>query len=147
MLGDVLEGAYPGRANRPLVRTFTWWDRVVPERIAKNARPVGLERGELVVHTKSSVWAQELSFHREDLLARIRARVPAVKKLHVRVGPMPPPPAKPKPPAPKIPPLAIGQLPADVARSLARVADDGVRNALTRAACAALAPGPKKRRR
>jgi hypothetical protein len=147
MLADVLEGAYPGRPNKPLIHTFTWWDRVVPERIAKNARPVDMKGGELIVHTKTSVWAQELSFHNEDLLRRIRTRVPAVKKLRVRIGPMPPAPPKAPPPPPKIPPLSIGQLPGDVARSLAHIGDDKLRAALTRAACQVLAPKPRKGRR
>jgi hypothetical protein len=146
MLGDILEGAYPGRPDdKPLVRTFSWWDRTVPARIAKNARPFELRRGVLVIHTKGSAWAQELSFHEEDLLGRIQKRVPAVKRLHVRVGPLPPGPKEHAPRPPKIPPLRVSQLPSDVARALAHVGDDALRTALTRAVCAALAPDPAKR--
>jgi hypothetical protein len=145
-LGDILEGAYPGRAeDRPLLVTFAWWDRVVPPRIARNARPVDLRSGTLIVHTRSSTWAQELSFHEADLLKSIRARIKTVHRLRIRVGPMPPPPPEPKPPAPKIPPLPVTELPGDVARSLARVGDDRLRDALTKAACAVLAPVPEER--
>lgn len=115
----------------------------MPPRIAKNARPVELRRGTLIVHTRTTAWAQELSFHEADLLASIRKRVAAVRRLRIRVGQMPPPPKPPKPPAPKVTPLVVGQLPGDVARALARVNDDRLRDALTKAACTSLAPSPK----
>jgi hypothetical protein len=143
-LAELLEGAYPGRPeDRPLVQTFGWWDRTVPQRIAQHARPVDLRRGTLIVHTRTTSWAQELSFHEADLLASIRARVPAVRRLRIRVGEMPPPPKPPAPPPPKVKPLRVGELPADVARALARVPDDRLRDAITRAACTSLAPPPE----
>jgi hypothetical protein len=110
---------------------------------------VKLERGTLIIHTRTAAWAHELSFHEADLLAAIRARVGAVARLRIRVGPMPPPPKPPKPPPPKVEPLRPGQLPGDVARALAHVEDDALRDALTKAACTSLAPPPKpaKRRR
>lgn len=143
-IADILDGAYPGRAeDRPLVSTFGWWDRTVPPRIAMQARPVDLRRGTLVIHTRTTAWAQELSFHETDLLSSIRARVPSVRRLRIRVGEMPPPPKPPEPPAPKVTPLHVGELPADVARALAHVPDDRLRDALTRAACTSLAPTPE----
>ena len=91
-LADILDGAYPGRVqDRPLIRTFSWWERAVTRRIAEVARPVKLSHGTLIVHTKSSSWAQELSFHEEDLLASIRKVVPMVRRLRIKTGPMPPP--------------------------------------------------------
>lgn len=102
-----------------------------------------LRRGTLIVHTKTTAWAQELSFHEADLLKAIRARVPAVRRLRIRVGQMPPPPKPPKPRPPKITPIEVAKLPPDVARALAHVADDGLRDVLTRAACTSLAPVPK----
>ena len=53
---------------------------------------MSLKRGMLVVHTRTAAWAQELSFHEADLLASIQKRIPLVKRLRIRVGPMPPPP-------------------------------------------------------
>lgn len=146
-IGDILDGAYPGRAaDRPLLQTFGWWDRAVPPRIAQHARPVELRRGTLVVHTKTAAWAQELSFHESELLRAIRARVPAVRRIRIRVGAMPPPPKPPDPPSPKIAPIPVGQLPGEVARALALVDDDRLRDVLTRAVCTSLAPVPKERR-
>lgn len=149
-IGDILDGAYPGRPeDRPLLQTFGWWDRTVPQRIAKNARPVALRRGTLVVHTRTTAWAQELSFHEADLLASVSARVPSIKRVRVQVGPMPPPPAPPKPPAPKITPMEVARIPGEIARELARVGDDVLRETLTRAVCTSLAPPvkpPRKKR-
>ncbi len=122
----------------------------MPPRIAKHARPVDLRRGTLIVHTKTTAWAQELSFHEADLLKAIRARIPAVRRLRIRVGAMPPPPEPPKPAPPKVTPLSVAKLPGEVARALAHVADDRLRETLTQAACTSLAPVPKapaKRRR
>lgn len=144
-IGDILDGAYPGRAtDRPLLQTFGWWDRTVPPRIAQNARPVTLRRGLLVVHTRTTAWAQELSFHESDLLASIKRRVPAVTRLRIKVGPMPPPPAPPAPPPPKVTPIALAQVPGEIARELAQVNDDALREVLTRAVCTALAEKPER---
>jgi hypothetical protein len=147
MLGDILDGAYPGRAeDRPLLQTFGWWDRTVPTRVAKHARPVKLQKGLLVIHTRTAAWAQELSFSEADLLASIRARIPSVKRLRIGVGQMPRPPKPPKPPPPKIAPVPVSQLPGDVARALARVSDDRLREVMTRAVCTSMAPVPKTAR-
>lgn len=143
-ISAVLDGAYPGRSSdRPLVRTFSWWDRTVPPRIADRARPITLKHGTLVIHTGSSAWAQELSFHERDLLASVQRSVPDVKRLRIRVGPMPPPPAPPDPPPPKVEPIPLSALPAEIARGLARIRDDGLREALALAARTSLAPPPR----
>ena len=145
-LAQLLDRTYPGRPDdRPLVRTFSWWDRAVPPRIAKRARPVRLAGGTLVIGTRSASWAQELSFPEAELLASIQAAVPEVKRVRIRVGRMPPPPPPPTPKPPKIEPIPVGQLPGEVARALAQVGDDGLRDALTRAACTSLAPAPRRR--
>jgi hypothetical protein len=143
-LAQLLDRTYPGQPrDRPLVRTFSWWDRTVPERVAANARPVRLAGGTLIVHTRSSAWAQELSFHERDLLESVRAAVPSVRRLRIRVGRMPPPPPPPEKPPPKTVPLSIGELPGEVARALAGVGDDRLRDTLTKAACTSLAPPPR----
>jgi len=138
-IADILDAAYPGRrTDRPLIRTFSWWERAVSRRIAEVARPVRLKHGTLIVHCKSSAWAQELSFQQEDLLASIRELVPQVKRVRVKVGPMPKPGQAPDPEPPRTRPLSTLELPGDVARELARIGDDDVRDALSRAACMSL---------
>lgn len=124
-----------------LIRTFAWWDRIVSDRIAKNARPVHLSHGTLVVHTSSAVWAQELSYHEPELLSSIQREVPTAKvaRLRIRVGPLPP--VRRASPAPSQEPsdaLRVSQLPENLARALASVGDDQLRSAITQAACQSL---------
>ena len=143
-ISSLLDGlTSEGEKRRPLVRTFSWWDATVSDRIARHARPVKLHRGTLIVHTSSAAWAQELSFHEEDLLRSVRARVPAVQRIRIRTGPYPRPPERPKPPKPEFLPMPVHALPGQVARALAGVRDDGLRDAITKAACTSLS---KKRR-
>ena len=141
-LATILDGDYPGRKeDRTLIRTFSWWERAVSRRIAEVARPVKLLHGTLLIHTRSASWAQELSFHEEDLLASVREVTPKVKRLRIRVGPMPPPGQGPDVRPPKVEPLPVRELPGDVARALAHIADDDLRDAVRLAACTSLAPG------
>lgn len=134
-ISDILDGAYPGRAaDRQLIRTFSWWDKAVSERIADAARPVKLSHGTLIVHTRSSAWAQELSFHEADLLRSVQEQVPKVQRIRIRVGRMPPAPPKKDPPPPKVIPLPVGSLRGDIARALAHLGDDELRDVLSRAA-------------
>lgn len=144
-IADILDGAYPGRKeDRTLIRTFSWWEAAVSRRIAEVARPVKLLHGTLLIHTRSSSWAQELSYHEEDMLASVRKVAPKVKRIRIRVGPMPPPGQAPDPPPPKTKPLAMHELPGNVARALAHVADDEVREAVSRAARMSLGSPEKK---
>jgi len=48
------------------------WKEIVGEDIARFARPEGFKDGSLIVMVMTSAWAQELSFHRETILARLR---------------------------------------------------------------------------
>lgn len=100
-----------------------------------------------MIHTRTAAWAQELSFHEADLLASVSARVPSIKRVRVQVGPMPPPPEPPKPPPPKVTPIEVARIPGEIARELARVGDDALRETLTRAVCTSLAPAVKPTRR
>ncbi|MCC6875120.1 MAG: DUF721 domain-containing protein [Sandaracinaceae bacterium] len=142
----ILKRAYPSRepADLAALRAFAWWARVVPPRVARNARPVRLVRGTLIVHARSAAWAQELSFLQEDLLTRIREGVPSagVVRLRIKLGPLPPPASQIERRSPKVTPLSVAQLPGEVARALAHVGDEALRDVLSRAARMSLAPPP-----
>src|SRR5262245_57693180 len=92
-LGSVVSKVYP--ANEPeqlqAIRAFRWWEKVVPPRVARNARPVRLRRGTLTIHVTNSTWAQELSYLRPQLLASIQRGAPEakIKELQIRVGELP----------------------------------------------------------
>ncbi len=135
---------YP--SNEPedlqLVRAVAWWDRHVPPRIARNARPAKLYRGTLVIHALTSAWTHEISMTLPQWVSALEGAVPGLdsRKVRVQVGPLPPRPAPPAPPSPPIPSLSVTQLPDDVAACLSRIGDDRVRDAVAKAAAQSLAP-------
>ena len=47
------------------------WDEIVGERIARLAQPECLRDGALIVRVNDSAWAQELSFQKRVILARL----------------------------------------------------------------------------
>jgi hypothetical protein len=142
-LRDLVPAAYPSHepAEVKAIRAFAWWERAVPARVAEAARPVRVERGVLIVHAKSHVWANELTYLKQDLLQRLLAVAPdsGVRDIRVRVAelpPVPPPLDVETPPPPVIPVVA---LPEELARALAGVGDDDVRDAVRSAASVGLA--------
>ena len=48
------------------------WEEIVGKEIARFAHPEGFKDGRLIVSVMTSAWAQELSFHREVILSRLR---------------------------------------------------------------------------
>jgi hypothetical protein len=150
-VSKVLDAAYPGRepADLAAVRAFAWWDKVVPARVARNARPVRLVRGTLIVHARTAAWSQELSFLQADLLNAIQERAPTagVQRLRMQVGPLPPPPTRMVKPKPKVQPIEVGELPGELARAIAHVKDDALRDVVSLAARTSLADGKKRKPR
>jgi hypothetical protein len=144
LLPKVYPSSEPEQARAQ--RIFAAWGRIVPPRVLKNARPVSFRNGILMVHTATSAWANVLSFETDEILAKLKARVPGskVRLLRLRTGPLPrdwdPPP--PKSVRPPLRPLAV--LPEDVAGELARRGDDDQRDTIARAAALSLS-GEKRR--
>jgi hypothetical protein len=125
------------------MRVFGAFCRSVSERVLSNARPVRFSDGVLMVNTSTSTWANALTFETPDLLGKIRARVPGitVTRIAFRSGPLPELPAA-APLPPRIKPLGLDTLPPQVARELASIGHDGLRDAVARAAATALSiPG------
>ena len=114
------------------------WREAVGARIAEHARPVWLQGGTLVLRVASSVWAHELSFLAEELLARLRRLGVEARALRFRVGPMPAPPYPTERRIARRVPTGTA-IPPEVALALARVDDGSLRAAIARAAAANLA--------
>ena len=149
-LGELVPRALPRNAppEAKLARVVALWERSVPHRVATNVTPVRLRGDTIFLHTRSSVWAQEVSLLAPQLLEHVRARAPNLpfKKLAARVGPMPERrPVEEEVPV-KVIPLAPEALPDEVKASLTRIADPELRATLTAAACSTLAPRPAKKR-
>jgi predicted nucleic acid-binding Zn ribbon protein len=53
-------------------RFVTHWPQIVGEEVARRTRPEALHNGSLVIRVSSSVWAQELGFQKELVLARLQ---------------------------------------------------------------------------
>jgi hypothetical protein len=149
-IAELVPRIYP--SNEPeelrLVRAIAWWDRQLPPRISRNARPAKLHRGKLVIHAVTSAWTHEISMLLPQWLGAMARAVPGLdtSKVRVQVGPLPPRPPPPAPAAPPIPPLSITQLPDEVAAGLSRIGDDRVRDAVAKAAAQSLAPRRATRR-
>lgn len=144
-LGNLLGAAMPRGAPSDLAtwKLVAWWQRAAGRPLSDHVWPARLERGLLTLSADSSTWANEVSFVRETLLAKLAADLPQlnVKRLRTVVGlarpelagpaPAPAPPAA--PPAPHVP------LPRDLSVALSQIGDERLRSAIARAARTALA--------
>ena len=153
-LANLVRKVYPTEQPEEIraMRLFAAWSKVVSPRIAENARPVSYRNGILSVHTTTAPWSNALSFEAAQISAKLRARLPdvPVQRITFRVGRLPelPEQVHPEPPPPALIPLS--QLPEEVARELARVKHDALRESLARAAAISLGkptPGTGKIRR
>jgi hypothetical protein len=155
-IGKLIEQVYPAQEPEEAraLRVFAAFTRVVPLRILKNARPVSYKQGLLTVHTANAAWANALSLESAQLLPRLRARLRDIplQRVVFRVGRLPevPEAVQPEPPHPRLLPLEA--LPEELARELAHIADDSLRERVARAMAVSLAevappePAPRKGR-
>jgi hypothetical protein len=142
-LSALVAKVYPGRGQEEwaAVRVFGAFVRTLSPRVLQNARPVRFARGVLTIHTINSAWANSLQLESESILTRLVRQTPGLRisKLVFRSGPLPdaalPIPEEPEPKRS----VALDKLPEDVARALAHIHDDALREAVTRAALMGLA--------
>ena len=144
-LSALVARVYPGRGRDELdaVRAFGAFMRALSPRILRNARPVKLMRGTLLIHTSNSAWANSLQLECESLLAKLKRVAPdaRIRKLVFRAGPLPEA-ALPLPHTPLIENrgIPLKELPHELARELARIHNDDLREAVAKAASVGLAP-------
>jgi predicted nucleic acid-binding Zn ribbon protein len=64
------------------------WDEVVGDQVADAAQPEFVRDGVLFVTTKSPVWANELTFYKADMIARLNKRVggAVLKEIVLKAG-------------------------------------------------------------
>jgi hypothetical protein len=142
-LSVLVARVYPGRDRDDLdaVRAFGAFMRALSPRVLRNARPVKLFRGTLTVHTSNSAWANSLQLESTAVLAKLKRMAPdaRVRRLMFRSGPMPDA-ALPAPhtPLPVDRAIALVELPEELARELARIHHDALREAVARAASVGL---------
>jgi predicted nucleic acid-binding Zn ribbon protein len=65
-----------------------FWDQVVGETMARNARPAAFKQRILMVHVSSSVWLQEMHFRKTDLIERLNLAAGArvVEDIRFKIG-------------------------------------------------------------
>jgi hypothetical protein len=147
-LSELLRTVYPGREpeDAAAIRVFNWWRRAVPVRVLARARPVRLSHGVLYVHTASPAWALELDHLKVQLLASVRKHAPEarVNELRFRTGPLPELPKAGRPERKRPEPVAVAVLPEKLARALAAIDDDALREAISGAASVSLGRDPKR---
>jgi len=138
-LGSLLPQVYPSNSAEFIRQSelCAAWERYLPERVVKNARPIKFEKGVLSIHTTSSIWSNELSYLKDQILTLLK-RCPAghlVRDFRLRVGPLPPltPRIDPKKP-PKASKRACTEISEDLGRALATVRDDDLRTVILEAA-------------
>lgn len=138
MLAALIRSAYPSREPDEVlaIRAFHGWRRAVTQRVYRNARPVRLAAGTLIVHTATSAWCSELEFDKERLLAELRRHAPEarVRALRFRVGHLPELTAGTRAVQKAAAPVVVATLPEPLARTLASIDDDDLREAIGAAA-------------
>jgi len=78
----------PAAGGDPLAAIAAAWTAIVGARVAQHSAPLGLEKGVLLVGTRSAAWSQQLEFLAPQILARIAESLPqaAVTRLRFRNG-------------------------------------------------------------
>jgi hypothetical protein len=120
------------------------WERAVGTRIASKTRPARLTKGTLTVIASSPVWSNELSLLAEPILERLRSMGVKVRELRFRVGTIEPDVGANRRPA-KLSPRPV-EVEAEIGAELAKVEDEGLREALAAAAARMLAFRPNRTR-
>lgn len=151
-VGNLIQKALPAeeRAELRAMRAFGWWERNLPERIRKNARPVQLNYGVLTIHAATAVWANELSYLTNDFLTRMKKELKsvAIRSIRVKVGPVPSaPPHVIQRPAKPVKVVLPSEMPDELARALAALPSDALRDVVTEAAGVSLGRDNQRRER
>jgi predicted nucleic acid-binding Zn ribbon protein len=72
-LGDVLGGVAPEVKERlSQVAALSKWSEIVGEELAEHTRPIKLSPELLTVAVPSSVWAQELTMRKFEIIEKVR---------------------------------------------------------------------------
>ena len=90
-LKSLLQSIVSGMEGAPLqeqLRIRDMWEAVVGPHIAKKASPEGVKNGILFVSVESSVWMQELTFMKQQILERLTQSCESsgVKDIRFKLG-------------------------------------------------------------
>ncbi len=90
-VGSLVEKFFRGLGQEQRLResrVFEVWDEAVGADIARNARPVSVKDGLLVVEVRNPVWMTELTFARPKLKSKLNRALGrgAIRDISFRIG-------------------------------------------------------------
>jgi hypothetical protein len=87
VLQDVLKRIDPDQRLKAF-ETWTFWNDIVGETLARRAQPTGYRNGVLFVTVKAHAWLQELQFMKDTLRDRLNARLgePMIRDIYFVSG-------------------------------------------------------------
>ncbi len=71
-----------------MIKIWDLWQDAVGEVIAKEAKPGAFKDGTLIVHVSSSVWFQQLTFIKRDIILKLNSALSSemVKEIKLKIG-------------------------------------------------------------
>jgi len=113
------------------LKVFQVWNQAVGEEIGKNAQPVSVNQGRLVVSVRNSIWLSELGFERQKLKRKLNRVLgkDIIQEISFRIGPIPDSSPAPEKPRPDLKPLSP-ELEQKLNDLLSSIEDPDLRNQL-----------------
>ncbi len=130
LLGKFFRSQGQGQRFQEL-KVFQLWNEAVGEEIGKNARPVSVNQGRLVVAVRNSIWLSELGFERQKLKKKLNRVLGKgiIQEISFRIGPIPDSVPDPEESPPDSKPLTP-ELEQKLQKLLSRIDDPDLKSAL-----------------
>jgi hypothetical protein len=139
ILREVIERHVPTELQR-LTRARNLWLELLPPGFADHVWPMLVQGGRLIVHVHDSQWLHEMTYWRQDVLAKLRAAWPdgGIEIVEGYVGELPPLrerrlPVPPEPTSVDRAPVLDAEVPPETIDALNAIRDPELRDALAQA--------------
>jgi hypothetical protein len=139
VITEVIEHHVPTEVQR-LSRTRNLWIELFPTSFADHVWPMLVQGGRLIVHVHDSQWLHEMTYWRQDVMAKLREAWPdnGIELIDGYVGELPPlSERRPPPPPEPIPvdrtPVLEADVPSETVDALNAIVDPKLREILAQA--------------
>ncbi|MFV8756233.1 DciA family protein [Nannocystaceae bacterium ST9] len=139
LVAAVLDRHVPPELQR-LTRLREIWAELLPRSFTDAVWPMLVQGERLIVHVQDSQWLHEMTYWRQDVLARLREEWPesGIERLDAFVGELPPlalrrPPIPVLAPTPLRAPVLSPEVPDETMDALNQIRDPRLRDALAQA--------------
>lgn len=87
IINNILKNIRPS-SDIGMTKIWKLWRHSVGEAIAKEATPGAFKDGTLIVHVSSSVWMQQLTFLKRDIIVKLNSELECemVKEMRFKIG-------------------------------------------------------------